>query len=330
MPWFFLCVFFIFFIFTQYSNNYKLWNGHARSKCFQKNFFGEPISSIVDDNEYNITYNGPYNKFSKIKYNGNQRNVGCKMIKKFVVARDPADPQEHLKDIPYKDELDRIQIRGRKVEMRTIFSPNGEQIPCTLIEIMPNVIYRFLDFGKVSVAYGKPLEESRWVLKPRLGELTKINCNFKNTCSLTLTPPQNFVLGQIIDVSYFYNYKYVNVRGKTKGKGFSGVIKRWGFSRGPMSHGSSHHRKPGSIGASTHIARVLKGKKMPGKDGNKFRTMINLKLLGLNLERNEILVSGCVAGHKNSYVTVTATRDNKVSKYKYMLDMLYKQEKKLK
>ncbi|ETW14935.1 hypothetical protein PFFVO_06153, partial [Plasmodium falciparum Vietnam Oak-Knoll (FVO)] len=99
---------------------------------------------------------------------------------------------------------------------------------------------------------------------------------------------------------------------------------------GPMSHGSSHHRKPGSIGASTHIGRVLKGKKMPGKHGNKYRTMINLKLLGLNLERNEILVSGCIPGNRNSYVTVTATRDNKVNKYKYILDMLYKQEKNVK
>ncbi|KYN93545.1 putative 50S ribosomal protein L3, apicoplast, partial [Plasmodium gaboni] len=99
---------------------------------------------------------------------------------------------------------------------------------------------------------------------------------------------------------------------------------------GPMTHGSGHHRKPGSIGASTHIGRVLKGKKMPGKHGNKYRTMINLKLLGLNLERNEILVSGCIPGNRNSYVTVTATRDNKVNKYKYILDMLYKQEKNVK
>lgn len=319
MHWFFLFPL-IFLTFFQYSTNYKIWNVPKSVKSFQTYFFDK----LVENN------NGYTSDFFKTKRIAKNRYTKCNMVKKFIITRDPSDPQEHLKDIPYKDELDRIQIQGRKIEMRTIFSPNGKLIPATLIEIMPNIIYRFLDFGKVSVAYGKPLDESRWVLKPKLGELTKINCNLKNTCSLTLTPPQNFVLGQIIDVSYFYNYKYVNVRGKTKGKGFSGVIKRWGFSRGPMSHGSSHHRKPGSIGASTHISRVLKGKKMPGKDGNKFRTMTNLKLLGLNLERNEILVSGCISGHKNSDVTVTATKDNKVSKYKYMLDLLYKQEKNVK
>ncbi|SBT70954.1 50S ribosomal protein L3, apicoplast, putative [Plasmodium malariae] len=271
--------------------------------------------------------NGALKKKKKIK---GKRTFQFNMVKKFTYARDPFDPQEYLKDIPYKDELDRIQIRGKKIEMRSIFSPNGHLMPATLIEIIPNIIYRFLDFGKVGIAYGKPLDESRWILKPEIGQIAKVGCNFKNTCSLTLTPPQNFVLGQIIDVSYLYNYKYVNVRGLSKGKGFCGVVKRWGFSRGPMSHGSKHHRKTGSIGASTHIGRVLKGKKMPGKHGNKFRTMINLKLLGLNLERNEILVSGCIPGNRNSYVTVTASKDNKVNKYKYILDLLYEQEKNVK
>ncbi|CRG99393.1 50S ribosomal protein L3, apicoplast, putative [Plasmodium relictum] len=313
MHWHFINVIFIFSTFFQCSYNYKILSNF---NCSEKNFF--------DKNGNYLRYYNGINKEKNIK---SRRSFQFNMIKKVVIARDPFDPQEHLKDIPYKDELDRIQIRGKKIEMRSIFSPNGQLMPATLIEIMPNVIYRFLDFGKAAIAYGKPLDESRWILKPELGQISKVGCNFKNTCSLILTPPQNFVLGQIIDVSYLYNYKYVNVRGLTKGKGFCGVIKRWGFHRGPMTHGSSHHRKPGSIGASTHIGRVLKGKKMPGKDGNKFRTMINLKLLGLNLERNEILVSGCIPGNRNSYVTVTATKDNKVSKYKYILDLLYEQEK---
>ncbi|EUD68005.1 hypothetical protein C922_01617 [Plasmodium inui San Antonio 1] len=300
-------------VFFQCIYNYK----------FVKNFYySEKISS--DKSGKGLGLPSEVHKSKDVR---NRRNSQLNMVKKFINARDPNDPQEYLKDIPYKDELDRIQIRGKKIEMRSIFSPNGKLIPATLIEIMPNVIYRFLDFGKVGIAYGKPLEESRWILKPEIGQIAKVGCNYKNTCSLTLTPPQNFVLGQIIDVSYLYNYKYVNVRGLSKGKGFCGVIKRWGFRRGPMSHGSSHHRKPGSIGASTHIGRVLKGKKMPGKHGNKYNTMINLKLLGLNLERNEILVSGCIPGNRNSYVTVTATRDNKVDKYKYILDLLYEQEK---
>ncbi|CAD2090196.1 50S ribosomal protein L3, apicoplast, putative [Plasmodium vinckei brucechwatti] len=305
----------IFPIILQCVYNYKIQNTF--------NFFE---TKFVDNNgnilnSQDVAYPSKWSK---------KRNFQTRMVKKFINARVPFDPQTHLNDIPYKDELDRIQIRGKKIEMRSIFSPNGKLIPATLIKIMPNIIYRFLDFGKVGIAYGKPLNESRWILKPEIGQISKINSNLKNTCSLTLTPPQNFVLGQIIDVSYLYNYKYVNVRGLSKGKGFSGVIKRWGFHRGPMTHGSGHHRKPGSIGASTHIGRVLKGKKMPGKDGNKFRTMINLKLLGLNLERNEILVSGCIPGNRNSDVTVTATRDNKINKYKYILDMLYEQEKNIK
>ncbi|GAW80246.1 50S ribosomal protein L3, apicoplast [Plasmodium gonderi] len=307
---------FIFSIFFQCIYNYKLTQNNPFSERNPFDKYGRDIGLLHE-----------VHNAKKIR---SKRNFQFSMVKKFTHARDPNDPQEYLKDIPYKDELDRIQIRGKKIEMKSIFSPNGKLIPATLIEIMPNVIYRFLDFGKVGIAYGKPLEESRWILKPEVGQIAKIGCNYKNTCSLTLTPPQNFVLGQIIDVSYLYNYKYVNVRGLSKGKGFCGVIKRWGFHRGPMTHGSSHHRKPGSIGASTHIGRVLKGKKMPGKHGNKFRTMINLKLLGLNLERNEILVSGCIPGNRNSYVTVTATRENKVDKYKYILDMLYEQEKNIK
>ncbi|SOV14246.1 50S ribosomal protein L3, apicoplast, putative [Plasmodium sp. gorilla clade G2] len=317
MPLFFLYSLLIYLTLFQCIRNYKLLSTlQLSNKALVGNYVGS-----------NLSYTSWLGEKKNIN---NRRTFEINMIKKFINARDPCEPQDHLKDIPYKDELDRIQIRGKKIEMKSIFSPQGELIPATLIEIMPNVIYRFLDFGKVGIAYGKPLDESRWILKPEIGQIAKVGCNFKNTCSLTLTPPQNFVLGQIIDVSYLYNYKYVNVRGLSKGKGFSGVIKRWGFKRGPMTHGSGHHRKPGSIGASTHIGRVLKGKKMPGKHGNKYRTMINLKLLGLNLERNEILVSGCIPGNRNSYVTVTATRDNKVNKYKYILDMLYKQEKNVK
>ncbi|VWU48364.1 50S ribosomal protein L3, apicoplast, putative [Hepatocystis sp. ex Piliocolobus tephrosceles] len=308
---------FILLLYFQCIYNYKLIKNFRQSEKYEflhKIGYVEGFQSKVDHNR-------------NIK---SKKNLQCNMIKKFIHARDPYDPQEYLKDIPYKDELDRIQIRGKKKEMRTIFSPNGTLIPATLIEIMPNIIYRFMDLGKVGVAYGKLLEESRWILKPNLGQIAKVSSNFKNTCSLTLTPPQNFILGQIIDVSYLYNYKYVNVRGLSKGKGFCGVIKRWGFHRGPMSHGSGHHRKPGSIGASTHVGRVLKNKKMPGKHGNKYKTMINLKLLGLNLEKNEILVSGCIPGNKNSYVTVTAENNQKINKYNYICDLLYNQEKNIK
>ncbi|MEO0149283.1 MAG: 50S ribosomal protein L3, partial [candidate division WOR-3 bacterium] len=113
-----------------------------------------------------------------------------------------------------------------------------------------------------------------------------------------------FPIGEGLDVKVFEGIEVVDVQGKTKGRGFAGVIKRWDFSGGPAAHGSKFHRRPGSIGQHTFPARVWKGKKMAGHYGNETVTILNLKLVKIIPEHNLLLVKGGVPGHKGGYVFV--------------------------
>eukprot|EP00375_Theileria_parva_P000872 XP_763542.1 50S ribosomal protein L3 [Theileria parva strain Muguga] len=150
-----------------------------------------------------------------------------------------------------------------------------------------------MDFGYALVSY-------------ELGKLIKISANEAETFPVKLQPPQDYVLGQLVDVSSFVGCTHAKVTGITKGKGFQGTIKRHGFKRGPMSHGSKHHRGPGSIGASTTPGCVKPGKRMAGRMGGKRCTFRKLKILGLNPETSLLYLKGLVAGPKGSYVTVTS------------------------
>ena len=116
--------------------------------------------------------------------------------------------------------------------------------------------------------------------------------------------PAEYNLGQEITVSMFKVGERVDIAGKTKGRGFSGTIKRHGFHRGPMTHGSKNIRQPGSIGCSAWPSRVTKGKKMPGQYGNDRRTMRNLEIIDIRSDDNLILVKGAVPGSELGLVTV--------------------------
>ncbi|GBE62416.1 50S ribosomal protein L3 [Babesia ovata] len=163
-----------------------------------------------------------------------------------------------------------------------------------------------MDFGYALVTYGRPAWEKRWKRRSELGKLTKNCANFSNLKAVRLQPPQDFVLGQILDISMFAGCTHVKVTGTTKGKGFAGVIKRHGFARGPMSHGSKHHRRPGSIGASTTPGSVKPGKRMAGRLGGNTCSFRKLKVLGINPETSLMYIKGLVAGSKGSYVSVTS------------------------
>jgi len=110
--------------------------------------------------------------------------------------------------------------------------------------------------------------------------------------------------GQEIHVDIFKEGDYVDVMGQTKGRGFTGVIKRWNFKGGRATHGSMFHRAPGSIGASAWPSRVIKNMKMAGHYGNERVTILNLKVVGVQLEKNLLLIRGAVPGAKNSLVFV--------------------------
>ena len=164
-------------------------------------------------------------------------------------------------------------ILGKKVGMTQIFTESGELIPVTVIEATPNVV------SKANTAPKRFIRE------------------FKNVELAGLE------VGSEIKVDVFQAGDIVDVTGTSKGKGFQGVIKRHGQSRGPMSHGSRYHRRPGSMGAVA-ANRVFKGKKLAGRMGGNRVTIQNLEIVRVDLERNAILIKGNIPGSKKSLITI--------------------------
>ena len=141
--------------------------------------------------------------------------------------------------------------------------------------------------------------------KAEKGHFAKFKLGFKKYLSeLRLDDISTYNVGDDIKADIFAAGEIVDVQGITKGKGFQGVIKRHGQHRGPMSHGSMYHRRVGSLGGTTHVGRVLKGKKMPGRMGGKTVTIQNLKVVKVDVERNLILIKGSMPGAKNSILKI--------------------------
>ena len=197
-------------------------------------------------------------------------------------------------------------ILGKKVGMTQIFTEAGEFIPVTVIEATPNVVLQVKTVetdGYEAVQVG--FDDKREVLsnKPAKGHVAKAN-----------TAPKRFIrefkniegleVGSEITVDTFEAGDVVDVTGTSKGKGFQGVIKRHGQSRGPMAHGSKFHRHAGSNGAASDPSKVFKGKKMPGHMGAKKITIQNLEIVRVDVENNLLLVKGAVPGPKKSLVTI--------------------------
>jgi len=119
-----------------------------------------------------------------------------------------------------------------------------------------------------------------------------------------ITEEDEFSIGQVLNVDSFFPGQFVNIRGKSIGKGFAGLQKRHNFSRGPMTHGSKNHRAPGSIGMGTTPGRVLPGKKMAGQLGNKITTVKKLKVIQVNLEENILIIKGSVPGKPGNLLSI--------------------------
>lgn len=198
-------------------------------------------------------------------------------------------------------------ILGKKVGMTQIFTEAGEFIPVTVIEATPNVVLQVKTVetdGYEAVQVG--FDDKREVLsnKPAKGHVAKAN-----------TAPKRFIrefkniegleVGSEITVDTFEAGDVVDVTGTSKGKGFQGVIKRHGQSRGPMAHGSRYHRRPGSMGVI--INRVMKGKMLPGRMGGKRVTIQNLDIVKADMENGVLLIKGNVPGANKSYVTIKST-----------------------
>lgn len=198
-------------------------------------------------------------------------------------------------------------ILGRKVGMTQVFTENGELIPVTVIEATPNTVLQLKTVendGYEAVQLG--YQEKREVLsnKPAKGHVAKANATPKRFIrEFNDVELGEYEVGKEITVDVFKAGDIVDVTGTSKGKGFQGVIKRHGQSRGPMSHGSRYHRRPGSMGP-VDPNRVFKGKLLPGRMGGNRITVQNLEIVRVDTEKNAILIKGNVPGSKKSLIQI--------------------------
>ena len=198
-------------------------------------------------------------------------------------------------------------ILGRKIGMTQVFTNSGKLIPVTVVSVEPNVVTQIKtkeNDGYEAIQLGFDTKREKLATKASAGHTSKANTTpkrfFKEIRGVDVN---NYSLGQEINVSIFEAGEVVDVTGTTKGKGFQGVIKRHGQSRGPMGHGSHYHRKPGSMGTMRPM-RVFKGKKLPGHMGMLTVTIQNLEIVAVDLENNCLLVKGNVPGPKKGLVII--------------------------
>ncbi len=200
-------------------------------------------------------------------------------------------------------------IFGKKIGMTHIFAEDGTDVPVTVIKTDTcYIVQRKVNErdGYEAVQLGTEVKLEQRTTRPLSGHFKKAGtpclyhlAEFKCDTGDEYKPGQALNCADVFKVGDF-----VDISGRSKGKGFQGSMKRWGFSGGPRSHGSMHGRAPGSIGQSSDPSRVFKGMKMAGHQGNKKTTVQNIKIVGISPEENILLVKGAVPGPPNSYVLI--------------------------
>lgn len=198
-------------------------------------------------------------------------------------------------------------ILGKKLGMTQIFTEEGIVIPVTVVEAGPNVVTQVKTVEKdgynaIQVGFEDAKEKS--LNKPQKGHLAAANVLKKHLKEFRVNAVEEFTVGQEIKADLFAAGEKIDVTGTSKGKGFQGPIKRHGQSRGPESHGSRYHRRPGSMGACSFPGRVFKNKKLAGHMGSVTVTVQNLEVVRVDAEKNLILVKGAIPGPKGSMVTI--------------------------
>jgi large subunit ribosomal protein L3 len=219
-----------------------------------------------------------------------------------------------------------IGIIGKKVGMTQVFTAEGLEIPCTVVEAAPNPVLQVSEPGKMSqIQLGHGAQRVARASKkgertPRGRRATKAAIGHAAKAGLAAPPavlrtirlddgPKSvevptFKVGDTVGVGIFAPGDRVKVTGTTKGRGFQGVVKRHSFGGGPNTHGNTKHRRPGSIGPGTDPSRIIKGKRMPGHYGHEQHTQTHLRVEKVDAERNLLYIRGSVAGPKNGIVVV--------------------------
>ena len=203
-------------------------------------------------------------------------------------------------------------ILGKKIGMTQVFTKDGKLIPVTVVEVEPNVVTQIKTVekdGYDAIQLGTETIREKLSNKPQMGHTKKANTEPKRFLrEIRGVNVNDYTLGQTIGVDIFEEGEIVDVTGTSKGKGFQGVIKRHGQSRGPMGHGSHYHRRPGSLGTMRPM-RVIPGKKLPGHMGQLTVTIQNLEIVAVDAKENVILVKGNIPGAKQSLVFIkTSTK----------------------
>jgi large subunit ribosomal protein L3 len=197
---------------------------------------------------------------------------------------------------------------GKKLGMTHVFADDGRRIPVTVVEAGPCVVIQKKTVqhdGYNAIQIGFETRDSARANRPTLGHCKLAGQGaFRFLRELRLNDIDQYNVGDQIDVGVFAEGELIDVTGTSIGKGFQGVIKRWGFQGGRASHGSRFHRAPGSIGASATPSHVFKNKKMPGQLGNERVTVQRLQVVRIDSAENLLLIKGAVPGSKNGLVVI--------------------------
>ncbi len=204
-------------------------------------------------------------------------------------------------------------LLGKKLGMTQMFDKEGNLIPVTLIQAGPCNILQIKNKendGYSAIQVGFEERKKKRATKAEIGHCSKAKTGVKKLVREFRddTLDTEYELGQVLAVDVFDGVEVIDVTGTSKGKGFAGAMKRWGFSGGPATHGCTTPRSAGSVGAGTDPGRVLKGKKMAGRMGGKKCTVRNLDVIKIDKDKNLMFVKGAVPGPNGGYVIIRKSR----------------------
>lgn len=198
-------------------------------------------------------------------------------------------------------------IYGFKKGMTAIFTEAGERVPVTVMECKPWTVTQVKTKAKegydsVQISFGNKKAKNATKAEQGRAKSAGSETGYRFSREVRQDIPEGCSTGALVSISNFEVGKKLQITAKSKGRGFSGVVKRYGFGGGPATHGSGFHRRPGSMGNCTFPGRIMKGKKMPGQYGNKNITVNGVEVVGVNLEENILLLKGAVPGPVNGLV----------------------------
>ena len=191
--------------------------------------------------------------------------------------------------------------------MTSLFTPEGQYIPVTVIELGPCVVTQVKSEstdGYNAIQLGFGTKKASRVTKPLEGHFKKSGGSFAVLREVAVDGAMKYEVGQTVPLDIFTIGEKVDIVGTTKGRGFSGVTKRHGFHLGRKTHGSKSYRIPGSVGCSAWPAKIIRGKKIPGQYGNHRKSVRNLEIVDIRPDQNLVMIKGAVPGHRDALVMV--------------------------